>query len=67
VIRLNASSAVARQISTSKSSTDFADQLIRQVKTKLANVDYIIHETPFGYLNEWKMHVAGESLAATGC
>ena len=50
-------------LSTSKSSTDFADQLIGQVKTKLANVDYTIHETPFGYLNEWKMHVAGESLA----
>ncbi len=23
----------------------------------------VVAETPFGYLNEWKMHVAGESLA----
>ena len=50
-------------LSNSKSSPEFADQLMSQVKIKLLNVDYLIYETPFGYLNEWKIHVAGESLA----
>jgi hypothetical protein len=50
-------------LSTSKASTEFTASLIDHVKLKLKNVDYTIHETPFGYLNEWKMHVAGESLA----
>jgi hypothetical protein len=50
-------------LSTSKASTEFTASLIGNVKLKLKNVGYAIHETPFGYLNEWKMHVAGESLA----
>ena len=50
-------------LSTSKASTEFTESLINHVKLKLRNVDYTIHETPFGYLNEWKIHVAGESLA----
>jgi hypothetical protein len=50
-------------LSNSKASPEFTDLLIGKVKDKLLNVDYMIHETPFGYLNEWKMHVAGESLA----
>ena len=50
-------------LSNSKASPEFTDSLIGQVKDKLLNVDYVIHETPFGYLNEWKIHVAGESLA----
>ena len=50
-------------LSNSKASPEFANLLIGKVKDKLLNVDYMIHETPFGYLNEWKMHVAGESLA----
>jgi predicted transcriptional regulator YdeE len=50
-------------LSNSKASPEFADQLMRLVKQKLSNVDYRTVETPFGYLNEWKMHVAGESLA----
>ncbi|MBW1902405.1 MAG: threonyl-tRNA synthetase editing domain-containing protein [Deltaproteobacteria bacterium] len=50
-------------LSTSKATTEFTVSLIDHIRQKLKNVDYTIHETPFGYLNEWKMHVAGESLA----
>lgn len=50
-------------LSASKSSPGFTGTLIEQVKEKLSKVGYTIHETPFGYLNEWKLHVAGESLA----
>lgn len=50
-------------LSNSKASPDFAAMLITEVVKKLENVGYQVHETPFGYLNEWKMHVAGESLA----
>jgi len=50
-------------LSTSKASPDFTCGLIDKAKKRLAGSGLIITETPFGYLNEWKMHVAGESLA----
>jgi hypothetical protein len=50
-------------LSTSKASIEFTESLMGHVKLKLNSVGYTIHETPFGYLNEWKIHVAGESLA----
>ena len=50
-------------LSASKSAPEFTGLLIGQVKDKLANVDFVMLETPFGYLNEWKLHVAGDSLA----
>ncbi len=50
-------------LSLSKAPADFTSTLIREAKERLLNAGFIIHETPFGYLNEWKIHVAGESLA----
>ena len=50
-------------LSLSKAPADITHTLIREVKERLLNAGFIIHETPFGYLNEWKIHVAGESLA----
>jgi hypothetical protein len=50
-------------LSTSKAPPDFTCGLIDNAKKRLAGSGFIITETPFGYLNEWKMHVAGESLA----
>jgi len=50
-------------LSTSKAPPDFTCSLIDTAKERLAGSGFIITETPFGYLNEWKMHVAGESLA----
>jgi hypothetical protein len=50
-------------LSTSKASPDFSNLLIDDAKARLTNSGFVITETPFGYLNEWKIHVAGESLA----
>jgi hypothetical protein len=50
-------------LSTSKASPDFSNELIKDAKARLTNSGFVITETPFGYLNEWKIHVAGESLA----
>jgi hypothetical protein len=50
-------------LSMSKASPELTDEINRDVKERLSRTGYSITETPFGYLNEWKMHVAGESLA----
>ena len=50
-------------LSTSKAPADFTEGLIMDVRQRLASNGYSVATTPFGYLNEWKLHVAGESLA----
>ncbi len=50
-------------LSTSKASPEDGLALINRAKEKLARGGFELYETPFGWLNEWKMHVAGESLA----
>lgn len=50
-------------LSTSKAPADFTSNLISEAVQRLINSGFNITETPFGYLNEWKIHVAGDSLA----
>lgn len=50
-------------LSLSKAPPEFTDELIREAVSRLTKTGYRVTETPFGYLNEWKLHVAGESLA----
>ena len=50
-------------LSTSKAPADFTITLITAAKDRLTKSGFNIVETPFGYLNEWQIHVAGESLA----
>lgn len=50
-------------LSTSKAPAEFTHRLINDVRERLENSGFAVLETPFGYLNEWKIHVAGESLA----
>lgn len=50
-------------LSVSKAGTEFTGELISEARARLENVGLIVVETPFGYLNEWKIHVAGDSLA----
>lgn len=38
-------------------------KLIKEANARLTRSGFTVTETPFGYLNEWKIHVAGESLA----
>jgi hypothetical protein len=50
-------------LSTSKAPAAFAEELIQESRQRLETSGYSVAMTPFGYLNEWKLHVAGESLA----
>ena len=50
-------------LSLSKAPSGLAEEIIAEVRERLARTGFTVIETPFGYLNEWKMHVAGESLA----
>ena len=50
-------------LSSSKASPDFSENILKEVSTKLQNAGYTIICTPFGYFNEFKMHIGGESLA----
>ena len=50
-------------LSSSKSSPEFAKALLDEVVERLERTGYQVMLTPFGYFNEFRMHVAGDSLA----
>lgn len=50
-------------LSSSKASPEFSEQVIKQASEKLQNAGYTVMCTPFGYFNEFLIHVSGESLA----
>ncbi|MDW7733131.1 MAG: threonyl-tRNA synthetase editing domain-containing protein [Methanolobus sp.] len=50
-------------LSSSKSSPDFAEDIISALKDKLEKRGIDVHTTPFGYFSEFSIHVRGESLA----
>jgi hypothetical protein len=50
-------------LSVSKAPAVFSKTLIDAAIERLSNSGFEIIETPFGFLNEWKIHVAGDSLA----
>jgi Archaea-specific editing domain of threonyl-tRNA synthetase. len=50
-------------LSESKSSIEFAENILKTIKEKLAEKGLETSMTPFGYLLEFKIHVKGESLA----
>ena len=50
-------------LSSSKASPEFSEQLINQATERLRNTGYTVMCTPFGYFNEFIIHVGGESLA----
>jgi hypothetical protein len=50
-------------LSLSKAPSELTEEIITDARERLGRSGFTIIETPFGYLNEWKMHVAGESLA----
>lgn len=50
-------------LASSKSSPEFARSLLDDVVERLQRTGYTVMTTPFGYFNEFKMHVAGDSLA----
>ena len=52
-----------KHLSTSKAPPEFTRELVVEASARLTGSGFTVTETPFGYLNEWKIHVAGESLA----
>ncbi|MBZ0157473.1 MAG: threonyl-tRNA synthetase editing domain-containing protein [Alphaproteobacteria bacterium] len=50
-------------LSSSKASPEFARELLDEVTGRLERTGYTVMLTPFGYFNEFRMHVAGDSLA----
>ncbi|MBC7359788.1 MAG: hypothetical protein H5U10_14755 [Desulfacinum sp.] len=50
-------------LSATKADPETTREMVDQVKERLARTGFQVMETPFGYLNEWKIHVAGDSLA----
>lgn len=50
-------------LSNSKASAVFARSLLEEVTARLERGGYSVMVTPFGYFNEFRMHVAGDSLA----
>ncbi len=50
-------------LSSSKSPPEFAMVLLDEVVGRLERAGYRVMLTPFGYFNEFRMHVAGDSLA----
>lgn len=50
-------------LSSSKAEPFFVQSLVEEVEERLKSVGFSVAKTPYGYLNEWKIHVPGESLA----
>lgn len=50
-------------LSDSKASPDWTLRLLEEVVERLERTGFTVMVTPFGYFNEFRMHVAGESLA----
>ena len=50
-------------LSGSKADPDFSREVLEEVRERLERTDYLVLVTPFGYFNEFKIHVAGDSLA----
>ncbi len=50
-------------LSSSKAEPEFALAVADEVEARLVRTGYSVMRTPFGYFNEFRMHVAGDSLA----
>lgn len=50
-------------LSASKADPDFAAEVLGEVAERLKRADFAVMATPFGYFNEFAIHVAGDSLA----
>lgn len=50
-------------LAETKASPETARAMTVEVRHRLERTGFTVLETPFGYLNEWKIHVAGDSLA----
>lgn len=50
-------------LATTRADAETAQDIIRQMAERLATTGFSVQITPFGYFNEFKIHVAGPSIA----
>ena len=50
-------------LSGSKAEPDFSKEVLDEVVERLVRTDFLVMVTPLGFFNEFKIHVAGDSLA----
>ena len=50
-------------LSASKAPPVFSHEILKEVVERLKRTEYDVMTTPFGYFNEFTIHVGGESLA----
>ena len=50
-------------LATTRADAETAQYIIQQIAQRLSAVGLTIQITPFGYFNEFKLHVAGPSIA----
>jgi hypothetical protein len=50
-------------LSTSKASPEFSERFLIEAIERLKRSGFNVMNTPFGYFNEFSIHVAGDSLA----
>lgn len=50
-------------LATTRADAETAQYIIQQMAERLATVGLTVQITPFGYFNEFKIHVAGPSIA----
>ncbi|MDX1776701.1 MAG: threonyl-tRNA synthetase editing domain-containing protein [Desulfobulbales bacterium] len=50
-------------LSGSKAEPEFSQGILNEVTERLVRTEFKVMVTPFGYFNEFKIHVAGDSLA----
>jgi len=49
-------------LSESKTTPEFAKELIEEIKSRIESKGYSVTTTPFGYFLEFKLHVGGDSI-----
>jgi hypothetical protein len=50
-------------LATTRAEPAQADALLARMRERLTAAGYSVHTTPFGWFNEFRLHVAGPSLA----
>jgi glycine betaine/choline ABC-type transport system substrate-binding protein len=50
-------------LSSSKADPEFSQAVLEEVAERLTKKGFAVMLTPFGYFNEFAIHVAGDSLA----
>jgi len=50
-------------LATDSATPEAARSFLEDISTRLTNTGFIVRSSPFGYFNEFKLHVAGPSLA----